>query len=90
MKKNFLNKVPTKNLFRKKFTEKNSFRKNISKLIFFTNSILQKNFTKIFLTNKKNKILEIFISIFKKLRKKHSVKCRLIHRFQNGKLSVKR
>ena len=37
----------------------------------------------------------MFISIFNKLRKKNhtkkkSVKCRLIHRFQNGKLSVKR
>ena len=48
-----------------------SFRKNILKLIFFTNSILQKYFTKIFLKNwKKKKILEILISIFKKLKKK--------------------
>ena len=91
---NFLNKVSKKIFFRKKYTEKNSFRKNISKLIFFTNSILRKNFTKIFLKNWKKKILEIFISIFKKLRKKNrskkkSVKCWLIHRFRNGKLSVK-
>ena len=40
-----------------------------------------------FLKNWKKKILEIFISIFKKLRKKNrtkknSAKCRLIHRFQ--------
>ena len=92
-KENSLKKVPEKNFFRKRFTEKNSFRKNISKLIFFKNSILQKKFTKIFLKNWKKKILEIFISIFKKLRQKmvqkKSVKCRLIHRFQNGKLSVK-
>ena len=73
MKKNFLNKVPKKNFFRKKIYWKNSFRKNISKLIFFTNSILEKNFTKIFLKNSKQ-ILEIFILIFKKLRKKNRTK----------------
>ena len=41
--------------FEKKFTEKNSFRNNISKLIFFTYIILQKNFTKIFLKNWRTK-----------------------------------
>ena len=46
MKKNSLNKVPKKSFFRKKLTEKNSFRKNVSKLIFFTNSILQKKISK--------------------------------------------
>ena len=54
-KENFLNKVPKKIFFRKKFTEKNSLRKHISKLIFFTNSILQKKSTKIFLNWKKKK-----------------------------------
>ena len=48
----------------------------------------QKFFQKI----EEKKILEIFISIFKKqkkmVQKKKSVKCRLIHRFQNGKLFI--
>ena len=55
-KEKFLNKLPKK-------ISKLTF-KNISKLIFFTNSILQKNFTKIFLKNWKKKILEIYVSIF--------------------------
>ena len=85
MKRKLPKQSAYKYFFRKKFTEKNFFRKNISKLIFFTNSILQKSFTNIFLKNWRKKILEMFISIFKKLRKKIVKKNRLIHRFQNGK-----
>ena len=68
--------------YARKFTEKKFFSKKHFEVNFF-----YKQYTK-------KKILEIFTSIFKKLRKKSykkkSVKCRLIHRFQNGKLSVKR
>ena len=51
MKRKLPKQSTYKIFFRNKFTEKNSFRKNISKLVFFTNSILQKNITKILLKN---------------------------------------
>ena len=63
-KENFLNIVPKKIFFRKKFTEKNSFRKHFI-VKFFTNSILQKNFTKIFLKNWRKKFLKFSFQFLK-------------------------
>ena len=51
MKRKLPKQSASKIYFRKKFTANNAFHKNIFKLIFYSNSILQKNFTKIFLKN---------------------------------------
>ena len=72
----------------KKFFSKKHFEVN-----FFYKKYITKQFHKNFSKKLKKKILDILILIFKKLRKtivqKKSVKCRLIHRFQKGNLSVK-
>ena len=56
MKRKLSKQSTYKKIFSKQFTEKNSFRKNISKLIFFYKQYITKNFTKIFLENKKKTI----------------------------------
>ena len=87
MKKNFFNKVPKK-ISKKIYWRKFSSKKHIEVNFLYKQSISQKNFQKIFLNSWKKKILEILILIFKKLRKKKVGYFIVIHRFQNGKLSV--
>ena len=81
MKRKLPKQNTQKNFFSKKFTETNSLRTNFEANFFYKQYITKKfhkNFSK---KLKKQKNSGIFISMFKKLRKKKSVKCRLIHRF---------
>ena len=55
-KENFLNKVPKKIFFRKKFIEKNSFRKKHSKANFFYKRYITNKFHKNFSKKFKKKI----------------------------------
>ena len=63
----------TKTKYLKNFFFEKNLLKNISKLIFFTNSITKK-FHKNCSKKLKKKILAIFISIFKKLKKNRTKK----------------